>query len=197
MGKLHRRWSEIVQHDFHAGVFSPPRNGIDKGGRRGILSRREFHISRLDRTERGWKNLPCRHFAGGIACHCSFEISDSTLVTFKTTNAFCDDQDICGVVLFREFCRVSCGEVSFEVSASFVDEILEFGSHVPFSSNRGGRTKPPNRSSISSAAWIGVRSSRYGPTIWIPMGNPAEVKVIGLAVAGRYAKLASAPLQIT
>jgi hypothetical protein len=38
---------------------------------------------------------------------------------------------------------------------------------------------------INSAAWIGVRSSRYGPTIWIPIGSPAEVQVIGLAVAGR------------
>src|SRR2546423_1683111 len=54
----------------------------------------------------------------------------------------------------------------------------------------GGATKPPNARSISPANAIGVRSSRYGPTICMPIGKPSGERPMGIAVAGRPVSVA-------
>ena len=53
---------------------------------------------------------------------------------------------------------------------------------------------PPNSRSSSAANLIGVRSSRYGPIAWSPIGSPARVSPTGNAVAGCLQGIAMADL---
>ena len=55
----------------------------------------------------------------------------------------------------------------------------------------GGGAKPPNSRSTNSANAIGVRSSRKGPMICMPIGKPACERPMGITVAGKPGSVAS------
>jgi len=55
-----------------------------------------------------------------------------------------------------------------------------------------GGWKPPISLARSRAKAIGVASSRYGPTIWSPTGNPLWARPTGAVVAGQPVKDAGA-----
>ena len=67
-------------------------------------------------------------------------------------------------------------------------ELQELGSLRRF----GGGAKPPNSRSINPANAIVVRSSRWPPMIWTPIGRPSSLRPIGATVAGRPQRVATA-----
>src|ERR1700687_1546929 len=70
------------------------------------------------------------------------------------------------------------------VDRRFDDERLHTS---PAHSKPGGASKPPMTSASRRAKSMGVRSSRYGPTIWTPTRSPSRARPTGATVAGKYA----------